>query len=136
VGGGGSEDSSVSKTVIGGGEGEWTACGEGAGVGNGGGGGLGRVAPKKSLDDRPAAMISRSNSSPTKMCPGRAVSSEGFHCPSKEASPARMCQYRVKSSTSPGYAPSKYLRTPSVENRTASPCAEWIVESGEGRNPE
>jgi hypothetical protein len=62
--------------------------GGGEGVGNGGGGGIGRVAPRKSLGDKSAAIISRSNSSPTKICPGRAVSSGEFHCPSEEASSA------------------------------------------------
>jgi hypothetical protein len=88
--------SSVSNTVIGGGEGEWMTRGEGAGVGSGGSGGGRSVVPIKSLGDIPAAIISRSSSSPTKMCPGRAVSSGGFHCPSREASSAKMYQYSVK----------------------------------------
>jgi hypothetical protein len=79
--------SPVSKTVIGGGKGEWAAWGEGGGVGDGGGGGVGRVAPRKSLGGKPAAIILRSNLSPTKICPGRAVSSGEDHCPSEEASP-------------------------------------------------
>jgi hypothetical protein len=39
----------ISKTVIGGGVGEWATGGEGAGIGDGGGGGVGRVAPIKLL---------------------------------------------------------------------------------------
>jgi hypothetical protein len=77
---------STSNNVIGGGEEERAAGGEGAGVGDGGGGGMGRVAPRKSLDGKPAAMILRSNSSPTNMCPGRTVSSGEAYCPSEEAS--------------------------------------------------
>jgi hypothetical protein len=84
VGAGGG--SSASNTVIGGGEGEWTTGGEGDGVGNGGGGGEGRDAPMKSPGCNPAAIISKSSSSPTKMRPGGAVSSGYEHCPSKEAS--------------------------------------------------
>jgi hypothetical protein len=80
-------DSSASNTVIGGGEGEWTTGGGGDGVGNGGGGGGGRDASIKSPGCRPAAIISRSNSSPTKMRPGETVSSGCRHCPSEEASP-------------------------------------------------
>jgi hypothetical protein len=73
------EASFTSSTVIGGGEGECTAGGEGTGVGGGGGGGIGRVAPMKSLGNKPAAVISRSNLLPTMMCPGRAVSSGEAH---------------------------------------------------------
>jgi hypothetical protein len=94
------------------------------------------VTPRKSLGDIPAAMISRSSSSPIKMCLGRAVSSGGFHCPSREASSAKMYQYRIEFATVSGYTPSRYSRTLSVENRTASPHAEWTDESGEGRKPD
>jgi hypothetical protein len=80
-------DSSSVKTLIGGREGEWATWGEGAGIGDRGGGGMGRVAPRKSLGGKPAAIILRSNSSPTKICPGRALSSGEDHCPLEEASP-------------------------------------------------
>jgi hypothetical protein len=115
--------SSVSNTVIGGGEGEWTTRGEGAGVGTRGGGGGGSVAPIKSLGDIPAAMISRSSSLPIRMCPGRAVSSGGFHCPSREASSAKCISATSKSAAVSGYTPSRYSRILLVENRTASPRA-------------
>jgi hypothetical protein len=66
------DGSSTSNTVIGG--------GEGARVGDSGGGSVGRVAPRKLLGGKLAAMISRSNLSPTNMCPGRTVSSgEAVH---------------------------------------------------------
>jgi hypothetical protein len=80
------EASSASNTVIGSGEVECMAGGEGTGVGDGGGGGMGRVTPRQSLGDKPAAIISRSNSSPTMMCPGRVFSSGEVHCPLEEAS--------------------------------------------------
>jgi hypothetical protein len=48
------------------------------------------VAPRNSLGDKSAAIISRSKSSPTKMCPRRAVFSGEFHCPSEEASSAEV----------------------------------------------
>jgi hypothetical protein len=80
------EASSDSSTVIGGREGECATGGEGTWVGDGGGGGVGRVAPMKSLGNKPAAIISRSNSSPTMMCPGRVVSSGEAPCPLEKAS--------------------------------------------------
>jgi hypothetical protein len=40
----------------------------------------------KSLGDKPAAIISRSNSSPIMMCPGEVLSSREVHCPLEEAS--------------------------------------------------
>jgi hypothetical protein len=86
----------ASKTVIGGEEGGRAAGGGGEGVGEGGGGGMGRVAPRKSLGDKPAAIISRSNLSPPMMCPGNALSSGGVHCPSEEASSEKRRQQPEK----------------------------------------
>jgi hypothetical protein len=79
-------DSSVSNTVIGGGDGGRAAGGEGTRVGEGGGGGVGRVAPMRLLGGKLAAIISRSNSSPTKIRPGVVVSSGCDHSPFEEAS--------------------------------------------------
>jgi hypothetical protein len=136
VGGGAGEDSSVSNMAIGGGEGVGVTGGEGNGVGNGGGGGVGRVAPRKSLGDKPAAMISRSSSSPTMMCPGRVVSSVEDPCPLEEASSGKKRQKPEKIPIWSGYTPLRYSSTPSVENRTAAPSAEWTDEHREGWNPE
>jgi hypothetical protein len=131
VGGGAGEDSAISNTAIGGGEGARAVGGEGNGVGNGGGGGVGRVAPRKSLGGKPAAIISRSNSSPT-MCPGRAVSSWEDHCPVEEASSVEKRQKPEKIPIRSGYTPSRYSSTPSVENRTAAPPAKWTDKFGDG----
>jgi hypothetical protein len=60
--------------------------GEGNGVGNGGGGGMGRDTPMKSLGCKPAAIISKSNLTPTKMRPGVVVSSGEDYCPFEEVS--------------------------------------------------
>jgi hypothetical protein len=87
------------------------------------GGGVGRVAPRKSLGGKPPAIISRSNSSPTKTCPGTAVSSGEDHCPSEEASPGERVRNPKKVTAWPGYTPSRCSRIPAVANRTASPRA-------------
>jgi hypothetical protein len=80
------------KRLLEAGKGGCAAGGDGREVGNSGGGGIGRVAPRKSLGDKPAAIISRSNSLPTMMCPGEALSSGEDHCPLEEASSVEIRQ--------------------------------------------
>jgi hypothetical protein len=92
----------------------------------------GSVAPSKSLGGSPAVALSRSNSSPTRKCPGGVNSSGGTCRPSVDANSEGNPSTTRGSMELINDSPYRYSKTLLNENLTVAPRAEAMLEEGLG----